>query len=84
VDPEGDGDPDGASGGVLAVLAVGLLSAEGECSRLIPLLSSIVEKHRARERETLSKKKTKKRNVRWFPVGNEWDIYSLVGFMPLQ
>jgi hypothetical protein len=36
------------------------------------------------ERETLSKKKTKKRNARWFLVGNEEDIYSLGDITPLQ
>jgi hypothetical protein len=40
-DPGGGGDPDGASGGVLASSGRGLPSAEGECSRLRPLLSSI-------------------------------------------
>jgi hypothetical protein len=40
-DPGGGGDPDGAGGGVLAPLGEGLPSAEGERSRLMPLLSSI-------------------------------------------
>jgi hypothetical protein len=48
-DPGGDGVPYGVSGGVLALLAVGLPSAEGEHSRLMPLLLSIVEKQRTRE-----------------------------------
>jgi hypothetical protein len=40
-DPGGGRDPDGASDGVLASLGRGLPSAEGERSRLMPLLSSI-------------------------------------------
>jgi hypothetical protein len=48
-DPGGDGVPDGADGGVLASLATGLPSAEGECSRLMPLLPSMVRKQRTRE-----------------------------------
>jgi hypothetical protein len=35
-------------------------------------------------KEILSKKETKKRNVRWFPTGNEGDIYSQESAMPLQ
>jgi hypothetical protein len=48
-DPGGDEVLDGASGGVLVSLAVGLPSVEGERSRLIPLLPSIVGKQRTRE-----------------------------------
>jgi hypothetical protein len=40
-DPGGGGDPDGASGGVSASSGKGLPLAEGEGSRLVPLLSSI-------------------------------------------
>jgi hypothetical protein len=40
-DPSGDGDPDGAGGGVSAWSGKGFSSAEGECSRLMPLLSFI-------------------------------------------
>jgi hypothetical protein len=40
-DPGGAGDPDGAGGGVLVLSDRGLPSAEGEGSRLMPLLSSI-------------------------------------------
>jgi hypothetical protein len=43
-DPDGGGDLDGTDGGVLVSLGVGLPFAEGECSRLRPLLSSIVGK----------------------------------------
>jgi hypothetical protein len=35
--PSGGGDPDGAGGGVLVSLGGGLLSTEGERSRLRPL-----------------------------------------------
>jgi hypothetical protein len=49
-DPGGGGDPDGADSGVLASLDGGLPFAEGERSRLMPLLSSIVGKQKARER----------------------------------
>jgi hypothetical protein len=41
-DPDDDGDPDGANGGVLVSLGDGLPSLEGEHERLVPLLSSIV------------------------------------------
>jgi hypothetical protein len=47
--PEGGGVLDCASGGVLASLVVGLPSMEGEHSRLMPLLPSIVGKQRMRE-----------------------------------
>jgi hypothetical protein len=40
-DSGGGGDPDGTGGGVLASSDRGLPSAEGERSRLMPLLSSI-------------------------------------------
>jgi hypothetical protein len=40
-DPGGGGDPDGASGEFFASSGRGLPSAEGERSRLMPLLSSI-------------------------------------------
>jgi hypothetical protein len=49
VDPGGDGVPDGVGGGVLASLATGLPSAEGEHSHLMLLLPSIVGKKRAKE-----------------------------------
>jgi hypothetical protein len=39
---------------------------------------------REQEKETLSKKEMKKRNVKWFPTGNEGDIYSRESAMPLQ
>jgi hypothetical protein len=45
----GDGDSDGASGGVLVSLGDGLPSVEGERGCLVPLLSSIVGKLRARK-----------------------------------
>jgi hypothetical protein len=48
-DPGGDGVSDGADGGVLASLAAGLPSGEGECSRIMPLLPSIVGKQRIRK-----------------------------------
>jgi hypothetical protein len=38
----GSGDIDGADGGVLASLGDGVPSLEGECERLVRLLSSIV------------------------------------------
>jgi hypothetical protein len=41
-------------------------------------------KSREHEKETLSKEDTKKMNVRWFPTGNEGDIYSWESAMPLQ
>jgi hypothetical protein len=37
----GSGDPDGIGRGVLTSLGEGLSSIEGECERLVPLLSSI-------------------------------------------
>jgi hypothetical protein len=40
-DPGGSGDPDGVGGGVSTSSGKGLPSAEGERSRLMPLLSSI-------------------------------------------
>jgi hypothetical protein len=43
-DPGGDGDPDRADRGVLESLGAGLPSVEGERSRLMSLLSSIVGK----------------------------------------
>jgi hypothetical protein len=64
-------------------LAAGLPSAEGEHSRLMPLLPSIVDKLRTRE-ETLNKEETKERNERWFSAGNKGDIYSREGTIPLQ
>jgi hypothetical protein len=48
-DFRGNGDPQGASGGVLALLGDELPSLEGERARLVPLLSSIVHKSRARK-----------------------------------
>jgi hypothetical protein len=48
-DPGVEGVPDGTDGGVLASLAAGLPFAEGERSRLMPLLPSIVEKLRSGE-----------------------------------
>jgi hypothetical protein len=42
------------------------------CLSCPPLLES-----KEQEKENLSKKKTKRRNERWFPAGNEGDIYSL-------
>jgi hypothetical protein len=38
----GGGEPDGADGGVLVSLGDGLPSFEGECERLVHLLSSII------------------------------------------
>jgi hypothetical protein len=43
------GDPEGAGGGVLAPLGEGLPSLEGERACLVPLLSSIDCKRRARK-----------------------------------
>jgi hypothetical protein len=40
-DPGGGGDPDCIDGGILMSLGKGLPFMEGECSRLMPLLSSI-------------------------------------------
>jgi hypothetical protein len=51
-DPGGGGDPDGVGEGVLVSLGGGLSSVKGERSRLRPLLSSIVGKQRARERNS--------------------------------
>jgi hypothetical protein len=68
-DPDGGRDPDGAGGGVLASMGVGFPSGEGECSRLLPLWSSIAGEHWAREGGTLEK--TKERNGRWFSMGNK-------------
>jgi hypothetical protein len=48
-DPSGGDDPEGASGGVGALPGDGLPSLEGERARLVPLLSSIVHKRRARK-----------------------------------
>jgi hypothetical protein len=48
-DFSGSGDPEGVGGGVLAPLGDGLPSIEGERSRLVPLLSSIDCKQRARK-----------------------------------
>jgi hypothetical protein len=78
----GGGDPDGTGGGVLASLGRGLPPTEGERSRLMPLLSSIVGKQGVRERNP-KQEETWKRNVRWFPARNEGDIYSLGGVTPL-
>jgi hypothetical protein len=47
-DPSGGGDPEGADGGIGALLRDGLPSLE-ERARLVPLLSSIVHKRRARK-----------------------------------
>jgi hypothetical protein len=62
-DPGDGGDTDDTDRGVLASLGVGLPSVEGEHSHLRPLLSSIVGKQRARERN-LSKRKTRERRKR--------------------
>jgi hypothetical protein len=48
-DPSSGGDPEGAGGGVGALLGDGLPSLEGERTHLVPLLSSIVHKRRARK-----------------------------------
>jgi hypothetical protein len=48
-DFSGGSDPEGDGGGVLALLGEELLSLEGERARLVPLLSSIVHKPRARK-----------------------------------
>jgi hypothetical protein len=48
-DPSGDGEPEGASGGVGTLLDGGLPSIEGERTRLVPLLSSIVREQGARK-----------------------------------
>jgi hypothetical protein len=40
-DPGGGGDPDDIGGGVCATSGKGVPSAEGECSCLMPFLSSI-------------------------------------------
>jgi hypothetical protein len=66
----GGGDPDDADGGVLVSLGIGLPSTKGEHPRLVPLLSSIVGKQRARERNP-KQEETEKRNVRWFLTGSE-------------
>jgi hypothetical protein len=54
---------------------------EGERSRLVPLLSSIVGKQIARDRNP-KQEETEKRNARWFSVGNERYIYSLSSVAP--
>jgi hypothetical protein len=48
-DPSGGGDLEGAGGRVRALLGDGLPSLEGERTQLVPLLSSIVHKRRARK-----------------------------------
>jgi hypothetical protein len=48
-DVSGDGGPDGAGGGVLALSGDGIPSLEGERVRLVPLLSSIYCKWRTRK-----------------------------------
>jgi hypothetical protein len=62
------------------VLLGGLPSAEGEHSRLMPVLSFVVGKQRAREINP-KRDETRKRNVRFFPTGNEGGSYSLGGVM---
>jgi hypothetical protein len=54
-----DGEPDGAGGGVLASSGKGLPSMEGECSHLMPLLSSIGGWQTTREGRTLKQEKEK-------------------------
>jgi hypothetical protein len=50
-DPDGGGDPDGVSGGVLSLLGEVFPTEEGEHSHLMPLWSSIDGEQRAREGE---------------------------------
>jgi hypothetical protein len=59
-DPGGDGVSDDAGGGLMASLAARLPSAEGECSRLMHLLPSIVEKRRTREENPKQKRDEEK------------------------
>jgi hypothetical protein len=49
-DPGGDGDPDGTDGGVFASLGERLPSIEGECERLVRLLSFIGGYQKVREK----------------------------------
>jgi hypothetical protein len=71
-DPGGGGDLDGVGGGVLASLGVGLSSVEREHSHLRPLLSSIVGKQRARDRNPKLKEVKEKEKASWFPAWNRW------------
>jgi hypothetical protein len=48
-DPSGGGDPEDVGGGVGALPGDRLPSLEGKRARLVPLLSSIVRKRRARK-----------------------------------
>jgi hypothetical protein len=58
-DPNGGGDPEGARGGVGALLDNGLSSLEGERACLVPLLFSIVCKWRARKINPKQERKNK-------------------------
>jgi hypothetical protein len=72
-DYSGGREPDGADGGVEALLNGEEPSLEGERERLVPLLSSIFSKWRERE-GTLSENQ---RSVRWLSAQDEWGINSL-------
>jgi hypothetical protein len=58
-DPSGGGDPEGARGGVGALLGNGLSSLEGERACLVSLLFSIVCKWRARKINPKQERKNK-------------------------
>jgi hypothetical protein len=60
-DSGGGGDPDGADSGVLVLLGGVLPPVEGEYSHLMPLLSFIVGKQRARERNPKQEEDKKKK-----------------------
>jgi hypothetical protein len=59
-------------------------SAEGERERLEPLLSSIIDKLRARKKNPKRLKEKERKKARWFPTRNEEDIYSPGSVTPLQ
>jgi hypothetical protein len=65
-------------------LGVGLPSVEGEHSRLMTLLSSIVGKQRARDRNPKQEEDEEKEKASWFPAWNGGGIYSPGGVTPLQ
>jgi hypothetical protein len=68
------GDPEGASGGVLAPLGDGLPSLEGERTCLMPLLSCIDCKGRAKKVNPIRERRKKIRDG--YQRKTEGDIYS--------
>jgi hypothetical protein len=65
------------------LLGIGLPSVEGEHSRLRPLLSSIIGKQRARERNPKQEEDEGKKEASWFPAWNVIGIYSPGSVAPL-